>query len=201
MKTLYTFLPYCIALFLFSSCAAKWTPKKKASFDIGPADYDKNWRLSLDSFHLLTPHVEMSATGKTDLKESIARQKTSDFILAFHKDKFPNTKYYELELMYEDYRTINSYLEYHPYYKYLYPEREVQITDYVVAPDKKYGLLIQVISRYGAGRDLIVQITIIDNDNKTLKKVARKSHAAKSALDTKYLKKIMDKLLAELIEE
>ena len=119
MKTLYTFLTYCFALFLLSSCAAKWTPKKKAYFDKGESGLNQEWRLPLDSFHLLTPDCEISASCDTDLKESIARQKTSEFILEYQKQKFPEAKYYELELMSEDYRTINTHLEYHTYYKYL----------------------------------------------------------------------------------
>jgi len=165
-------------------------------FDMGLASYEQDWKVPLDSFHLLSPRIDLREgyMTKSDPQEMDKKKiELERQVKEFQADRHPSVPYHNLDLLNADVLTINGHLEYPPYYKYLNPERKVHTSEELTVDDQKYGVLISIISGVDSYDLLIVNLIVINNHNQTIIKSIRYEpvnvNAFKDGILDKYLNK------------
>ena len=196
-------IPIFLVLLHLQSCRSLYpkTPKKLAIFDIGEVKNPSEWKIPIDSFHVLTPYIEATHYTKEEAhRDTEGNTALRKGIVDYLKVKFPKKTYHHVSQFFLPFkeRDRDFDTEYRPYYKWLYPTRNVKTSERLVFQDQKYGLLFSLVARHGTYNEIIFNLIIINNEEGTIHKVIRKSKRYANIFTDAMLEKYLDEFMLEI---
>lgn len=157
------------------SCSPNLSSSKMNECIIGVDKKNKNPKINIDSLYIVTPGIEITnhKVHQSYFKDFTERDKIKNFIIEIEKRVLKNKEHYKLDIMDEDYLTINSVLEGPLHIKNSNPSYIIKVKDELISKNIKYSLLISIVGYYGTTDRYVMYISIINNSKKTLEKVDR----------------------------